>query len=206
MWIADHQLGSRFEVLQRMVSLQLEPLSAATAAVRFDATKRRDGARMLAASVMLTGKAVICMPDGLRNADRIDPRLLLPDWSDGEIDALLRSGLFDDIVYTSVRFRHREIRELLSAEWANGLLNKPGMRPHAVHLFFCESYGETIIVPRTRPALPWLILLDDAVRDKALALEPELASEGGDPSRLPLEVRQTMLRNIVERIATGEEG
>jgi hypothetical protein len=205
-WLADHRLGSRFEVLQRMIALQLKPLSAGSTAIRFDITKMRDGARMLAGAVMLTGKAVICLPDGIHSADRIDPRVLLPDWSNGEIDALLRIGLFDDIVYTSVRFRHREIRELLSAEWANDLLNKSGERLRVEHLFFRESYGEEIIVPRMRPTLTWLILLDDAVRDKALALAPEIASEGGDPSRLPLEVRQTMLRNIVERIATGEKG
>lgn len=205
-WLADHRLGSRFEVLQRMIALQLEPLSAGSTSSRFDITKMRDGARMLASAVMLTGKAVICLPDGVHNADRIDPRMLLPEWGKGEIDALLRTGLFDDIVYTGVRFRHREIRELLSAEWANDLLNQPGKRSRVEHLFFRESYGEEVIVPRTRPTLTWLILLDDAVRDKALGLAPEIASEGGDPSRLPLEVRQAMLRNIVERIATGEKG
>lgn len=205
-WLADHRLGSRFEVLQRMIALQLEPLSAGTAAIRLDATRMRDGARVLAGAVMMTGKAVICLPEGVHSPDRIDPRVLLADWNDGEIAALLRTGLFDDVVYTSVRFRHREIRELLSAEWANDLLNKPGNRPRVEHLFFRESYGEEIIVPRTRPTLTWLILLDDAVRDKALALAPEIASEGGDPSRLPLSVRQTMLRDITERIATGKDG
>jgi hypothetical protein len=205
-WIADRRLGSRFEVLQRMIALQLKPLSATTATMRFDAIKMREGARMLAGAVTMTGKAVICLPDGVHSADRIDPRALLIDWDDGEIDALLRTGLFDDIVYTGVRFRHREIRELLSAEWANDLLSKPGDRPRIEHLFFRESYGEEIIVPRTRPTLTWLILLDDAVRDKALTLAPEIASEGGDPSRLPLEVRRAMLHDIAERIATGKEG
>lgn len=205
-WLADHRLGSRFEVLQRMIALQLEPLSAGFTVPRFDINKMRDGARMLAASVMLTGKAVICLPEGVHSADRIDPRVLLPDWSNGEINALLRTGLFDDIVYSGVRFRHREIRELLSAEWANGLLNQPSERQRIEHLFFRESYGEEVIVPRTRPTLPWLILLNDAVRAKALALVPEIANEGGDPSRLPLEVRQAMLRDIVDRIATGKEG
>ncbi len=205
-WIADHRLGSRFEVLQRMIALQLEPPSAVTATMHFDATKMRDGARILAGAVTMTGKAVICLPVGVHSPDRIDPRVLLTDWNDDEIAALLRTGLFDDVVYTSVRFRHREIRELLSAEWANNLLNKPGNRPRVEHLFFRESYGEEVIVPRTRPTLTWLILLDDAVRDKALALAPEIASEGGDPSRLPLKVRQTMLRDITERIATGKDG
>jgi hypothetical protein len=205
-WIADHRLGSRFEVLQRMIALQIEPRSAATAPVRHNAAKMRDGARILAGAVTMTGKTVIGLPVGVHTADRIDPRTLLTGWADAEINTLLRTGLFDDIVYTSVRFRHREIRELLSAEWVNDLLNQPGARARVEDLFFRESYGQQVIVPRTRPILAWLILFDEAVRDKALALAPEIASEGGDPSRLPLTIRQGMLRDIVNRIAIGREG
>jgi hypothetical protein len=205
-WIADHRLWSRFQVLQRMIALQIKPRVAAFAPVSVNAAKMRDGARILAGAVTMTGKTVIGLPAGVHSVDRIDPRTLLTGWADAEINALLRTGLFDDIVYTSVRFRHREIRELLSAEWANDLLNQPGARARVEDLFFRESYGEQIIVPRTRPILAWLILFDDAVRDKALALAPEIASEGGDPSRLPLTIRQGMLRNIVNRIAIGSEG
>lgn len=204
-WIADHQLGSRFEVLQRMIGLQLEPISNAKALVRIDPAKARNGIRTLAGAVMLTGMSVICLPDGVHSPDRIDPRVLLSGWNESEIDALLRTGLFDDIVYTSVRFRHREIRELLSAEWAHDLLSQPNGRAPVEHLFFRISYDEEVVVPRTRPILPWLILLDDAMRDKALALDPGIASEGGDPSRLPLEVRRVMLRDIVEGIAKERE-
>lgn len=166
----------------------------------------RDGARILAGAVTMTGKTIIGLPSGVHTIDRIDPRILLPDWSDAEINMLLGTGLFDDIVYTSVRFRHREIRELLSAEWANDLLNQPGARARIEDLFFRESYGEQIIVPRMRPILAWLILFDEAVRDKALALAPEIASEGGDSSRLSLITRQGILRDIVDRIATGRKG
>ena len=204
-WLADHKLGSRFDVLQRMIELQLAPLLAPTAALRLHAAKMRAGAQMLAGAVMMTGKAVICLPDGVHSPDRIDPRVLLEGWSNAEIDALLHTGLFDDIVYTSVRFRHREIGELLSAEWANDLLNRPGKRPRIEDLFFRERYGEAVIVPRTRPTLTWLILLDDDVRDRALAIAPEITTEGGDPSRLPLNVRQAMLGDIVERIATRRD-
>ncbi|MDR5740241.1 hypothetical protein [Caballeronia sp. LZ016] len=204
-WIADHRLGSRLEVLQRMIALQTKPRLAVTAPVRPNAAQMRDGARILAAAVTMTGKTVIGLPAGVHTADRLDPRTLLTGWTDAEIDTLLRTGLFDDIVYTSVRFRHREIRELLTAEWANDLLNEPGVRARVEDLFFRERYGEQVIVPRTRPILAWLILFDEEVRDKALALAPEIASEGGDPSRLPLKIRQSMLRDIVNRIAIGRE-
>lgn len=202
-WIADRRLGSRFEMLQRMIFLQVAPRPAGIIPPRHDSTKIRNGARILAGAVTMTGKTVIGLPGGFNTADRINPRTLLPGWTDAEINALLRTGLFDDIVYDSVRFRHREIRELLTAEWLSDLLNQPGSRTRVESLFFRDSYGEQIIVPRTRSILPWLILFDEGVRDKALTLAPEIASEGGDPSRLPLLIRQHMLRDIVDRISTG---
>ncbi len=204
-WQADQALGGRLDVLRRMIELLLAPLSSGTSQPKIDADRARNGARSLAAAVTLTGQSIICLPDGLMSADRIAPAEVLPDWSEAELQALLRTGIFDDIVYTSVRFRHREIRELLTAEWAAELMSRPDARPDVEALFFRTQYGEEVIVPRMRPTLAWLLLLDEAVRDRALGLEPEIATEGGDPSHLPLPVRQAMLAEIVERIAAEKE-
>ncbi len=204
-WKSDRALGSRFDVLRRLVELELTPLFGTVASASIDAVRVRGGIRALAGAVTLTGTSVICLPGGLHGRDRIDPRSLLPDWTEPELDALLRSGVFDDVVYTGVRFRHREVRELLCAEWANDLLGRDGGRERVERLFFRESYGEQVVVPRTRPVLPWLILMDEGVRNRALAIAPEIASEGGDPSQLPLGVRRTMLADVVRRIATGEK-
>lgn len=200
-WRTDHALGGRLEVLRRMIALLLAPLSAPGASPRLDPAKTLAGARAFAAAATLTAKSTISLPGGVKAADRIDPADVLPDWSDAERDALLRSGVFDDIVYSSVRFRHREVRELLAAEWANALLATTEGRERVEALFFRTQYGETVLVRRLRPVLAWLLLFDEGVRDRALALEPEIASEGGDPSQLPLDVRQGMLARIVERVA-----
>ena len=200
-WEADQALGGRLEVLQRMIALLLAPLSARAARPPMEGAKALDGARALAAAVTMTGRGVIQLPGGTGGSDRIDPAVVLPDWSDAERGALLRSGVFDDIVYASVRFRHREIRELLAAEWAHALLATPGGRERVEALFFRNQYGEQVLVPRLRPVLAWLLLFDAGIRDRALAIEPEIASEGGDPSELPLDVRQRMLASIVARIA-----
>ena len=204
-WKEDHALGSRFDVLRRLAELELLPLSKADPGIRIDAAKARRGVRALAGAVTLTGMTVICLPGGLHGKDRIDPRSLLPDWTGPELDALLRTGVFDDVVYTGVRFRHREVRELLCAEWAHELLGRDGGRAKVEGVFFRDSYGEQVVVPRTRSVLPWLILMDEGVRDRALATAPEIASEGGDPSRLPLQLRRTMLAAVVRRIVNGEE-
>lgn len=204
-WQADRSFGSRLDVLSRMIELELAPLAAVASPTRIAPEKARAGLRALAAAVLLTGRTVIRLPSGANTRDRICPMEVLPDWGADELDALLQRGVFDDVVYGSVRFRHREIRELLAAEWANDLLSRPGGKPKVEALFFRTSYGEEIVVPRTRPLLPWLVLLNDAVRDRALALDPEIATEGGDPSKLPLPVRQTMLAEIVARIIAGSD-
>jgi hypothetical protein len=200
-WQADGALGNRLEVLQRLIELQLAPLSAPDASPLIDPIRARSGARALAAAVTLTGRSTISLPGDVHKDDRVDPAAVLPDWSKAEVEALLRTGLFDDVVYASVRVRHREIRELLTAEWAKDLLDRPSARDDVEALFFRTQYGEEVIVPRLRPTLCWLLLLDEQVRDRALALEPEIASEGGDPSQLPLNVRRTMLAGIVAQIA-----
>jgi hypothetical protein len=199
-WQADGELGS-LEVLQRLVELQLGPLSATGASPGIGAERARSGAQALAAAVTQTGRSIVSLPDDPNKADRVDPIAVLPDWSEAELAALLRTGIFDDIVYASVRFRHREIRELLTAEWAQQLLVRPGARAEVEGLFFRNQYGEEVIVPRLRPTLCWLLLLDEGVRERALALEPDIASEGGDASQLPLAVRREMLAGIVAQIA-----
>jgi hypothetical protein len=70
-WIADRRLGSRFRVLKRIIALQLAPSSVTAASVRFDAARMHFGARMLAGAVMMTGKALICLPEGVHSTDRI---------------------------------------------------------------------------------------------------------------------------------------
>lgn len=200
-WLEDKTFGSRVDVLRRLVASQLAPLERFDAPTKIDADKARTGVGALAAAATLTGRSVICLPDGAVSEDRLDPRAILSGWTHQEIDALLRHGIFDDVVYGAARFRHREIRELLMAEWASAVLSRPGGRLRVENLFFRNMYGEEVIVPRLRPVLPWLILLDDGIRDRALAIDPQVGIEGGDPSRLPLAVRQKMLADIVIQTA-----
>lgn len=197
-WKADRSFGSRLEVLQRVIELQLASRAG-------EAARAREGACALAAAVTMTGQNRIALPGAPVAGDRIDPADVLQDWAADAIEALLRMGIFDDVVYGTVRFRHREIRELLTAEWAHKLLQLPGRRADVESLFFRTQYGEEVLVPRLRPTLAWLILFDDAVCDRALTIDPAVASEGGDPSRLKLGVRRDMLVAIVDRIVRDEE-
>jgi hypothetical protein len=126
------------------------------------------------------------------------------DWDASDIRQLLGRGVFSDAIYSFTRFRHRENRELLAAQQLGLLLQQPDDRALVADLLFKTVYGETVIAPRTRPLLPWLILFDETVLRQALSIDPELATEGGDAARLPLDIRSDILRSMVEKIAAGK--
>lgn len=205
-WKAHCALGGRRELLRHSVKRRLSEANPDRSERQpLNPVKARSGARALAAAVVLTGKAGIRVPDGERAETGIDPEAILADWQPGEVRNLLARAVFDDVTYGAVRFRHRDVRELLAAEWFGELLNR-GHSRHAVEtLFFRKQYGEEFISPRLKVVLPWLILDDLEIRNRILATHPEIAVEGGDPALLPLPVRKRILSDIVNRIARGDD-
>ena len=205
-WADDEALGSRSELLRHNVESRLKEIDPNQARRRpLNLRKAREGARTLAAAVVLTGEPGIRVPDSVQQRTGIDAEAVLAHWSPGDVQTLLERGVFDDVIYGAVRFRHREVRELLAAEWFRDLLQMGQSRNAVEALFFKEQYGEQIISPRLRVVLPWLILEDDRIRSRALEILPEVAVEGGDPARLPLPERKKILADIVGRIVRGED-
>ncbi len=197
-WKIDCVLGDRSELLEHNIELRLnEPHPDNEDRRPLNPDKARDGARMLAAAVILCDEPGIQVPDEMHERTGIKADAVLSGWEPRDIRTLLERAIFNDVIYGSVRFRHREIREILAAEWFIKLLEK-GTARHAIEaLIFREQYGETIVSPRLRPILPWLILKDEKIREHALAIHPEIAVEGGDPAQLPLSKRKNILSGIV---------
>lgn len=206
-WAEDSVLGGRLDLLRHNIDKRLRDEHTPGRAQRqpLNLDKAREGARCLAAAVVLSGEAGIYVPDSTPLKPGIDAETVLSDWAPEDVRALLERGIFNDIIYGTVRFRHREVRELLAAEWFYGLLRSGRSRHSVETLFFREQYGQEIVTPRLRAILPWLILFDNDIRRIALKIQPEIAVEGGDPSRLPLEVRQDILAGIVPRIALDQD-
>lgn len=206
-WAEDNALGGRLDLFRHNIEKRLRDEHSSDRAQRqpLSLDKAKEGARRLAAAVLLTGQAGLNVPDVAPVKPGIEAESILPDWDPKEVRTLLERGIFNDVIYGAVRFRHRDVRELLAAEWFDKLL-KTGNSRHTVEtLFFREQYGEKIVTPRLRPILPWLILFDDEIRCRSLAIHPEIAVEGGDPSRLPLSERQRILVDIVRRIISNED-
>jgi hypothetical protein len=205
-WRADQTLAGRLELLQHNIGQHLIEIDPdREQRWPLNPEKARNGARLLAAAVILTGEPGIRIPEATHPENGIDVKSVLRDWSPREVQALLEQGIFNDVLYGVVRFRHREVRELLAAEWFSEHL-KSGNSRHAVEsLFFREQYGHKVITPRLRPILPWLILFDDEIRRQAIGISPEVAVEGGDAAHLPFADRQALLGDIVERIVKDED-
>lgn len=206
-WKTDLQLGSRLELMRHAIACRLKeinPLRERNQPISQD--KARSGARLLAAAVTFSGEGGISVPDSSQEKSGICAASILKSWSPNEIQALLDLGIFNDVIYRAVRFRHREIRELLTAEWLLSLLNEGQSRQTIESLIFQEKYGEKVITPRLRPVLSWLILFDPEIRERALKLDPNIAIEGGDISQLPVTDRRRILVDIVDQIAVDEDG
>lgn len=206
-WDDDGFLGGRLELLRHNIDRRLVDGHSDDRAQRkpLNIELARDGARRLAAAVVLTGQAGISVPDSSAIRRGIDAESILTEWDPTDVRSLLDRGIFNDVIYGAVRFRHRDVRELLAAEWLHELLKSGNSRYSVESLIFRVQYGEKIITPRLRPLLPWLILEDETIRQRILSEWPEIAVEGGDPSKLPLSTRKRLLREIVRQIASGQD-
>lgn len=203
-WNKHQRIGNRLELMQSSIARRLVerdqnreealPLSIADAQV---------GARSVAAASTMTQESTIRVPDGSANTKGFAVTEVLPGWDSKKCAALLARPIFDEAIYQTVRFHHRTVREYLTAEWLKGLLDRETSRRGIESLLFREQYGQEVIVPTMRPVLVWLILLDDKIRERALAISPELIFEGGEPKALPLSTRQKILRDVCETMHTG---
>jgi hypothetical protein len=83
---------------------------------------------------------------------------------------------------------------------------RPVSRRNIEALLFRNQYGVDVIVPTTRPLLPWLAILDEPIRERLRKIAPEVVFEGGDPSALPLPTRRIILAEVCEQIANNMVG
>lgn len=204
-WKDDKKLGSRTEVIQHNIhSCLLDKHNEdRTTQAELSRDKLEEGAQRIASIVTLTGKVNIRVPNSPRNNECIDASELLPEWNKNDINYLVNSAIFNDVVYDAVRFRHREIREFLTAQWFKKILNSDN-RLGIEALFIREQFREQIITPLLRPILPWLIPYDEKLKSKILQIQPEIAFEGGDFFQLSLSDRGKFLESLVNKIASSQ--
>lgn len=202
-WRRDGRLGSHEEMVAFNVQAKLQEPNPNRDEIRPLAPERAlRGAEVMAAASILGMKGALLLPDHPTDPDRaaqaLDPGSALPDWDARDLQTLLGRAIFDEATYGRVRFHHRSVPEYLTARWLAHLLNEGARRRSVERLMFARVYGLDVVIPSMRPVAAWLALWDEHVRDLLLATAPEVLIESGDPSRLPLPVREGLLRRFAE--------
>lgn len=166
-------------------------------------------ARALVGASALAGTATLCrsfafaLPGDTVNAqgdaDAIDPRSVLPDWSDDEIHQLLTRPMFDEATYGRVRIHHRSVQEYLAAQWLLGLLQAGMPRRRLDDLLFPNTPTGPAVPRHLGATAAWLAIRDGSVRNALVEHAPEYLIGEGDPASLPEEVRVATLRAYAGR-------
>ncbi len=202
-WNKTKRVGTRLELMEHSIERRLNERDQDRAdSEQITAEKARHGAKLIAASSTFMHESTIRVPDGNNSSNGINAKSILADWNDKECLTLLGRPIFDEAIYGSVRFHHRSVREFLTAEWLSDLLEQEASRRNIEGLFFREQYGIQVVNPSMKPILSWLVLNDEKIRNKVVNIEPEIIFNGGDPSRLPLETRQEILRSVCSKMAS----
>lgn len=203
-WTNKGLIGTRLEIIQNSITRRLTERDQNRATAQpLSPDRARLGSKLLAAATTLAKDPIIKVPDGAAISKGLSVNSVLPDWDNKAQSILLSRPIFDEAIYGFVRFHHRSVREYLTAEWFADLLKRETSRRMVESLFFNNKYGVDIVAPTLKPVLPWLVLLDDKIRDRLLKFAPEIIFEEGDPSRLPLDIRRQILKDVCEEIAGG---
>jgi hypothetical protein len=203
-WNDKGRIGSRLEIMRNSIDRRLAERDQNRDETHpISAERTRHGARLLAAATTLAQVSTIRVPDGTDNTIGIAVQSVLPDWNSMEQSILLSRPIFDEAIYGAVRFHHRSVREYLTAECFAELLKRETSRRNIESLFFRNQYGMDIVVPTLRPILPWLVIMDEKIRERVRKIAPEIIFEGGDPAQLPVDVRRHILREVCKQMADG---
>lgn len=200
-WNKHQEIGTQFELTDASINRRLDEIdpdrALATPRTRADL---REAASMLAAASMLMQASDIRIAGASADVVGVEPGDIL-NWKPSDIGALLLKPLFSASQFGAVRFYVQKAREFLTAEWLNRRLVDHSSRSRIESLFFKNQYGRDVVIPSMRGVLPWLALMDSGVLARVRQLAPEVMFEGGDPTRLPLELRRELLDKACAQLA-----
>lgn len=207
-WKQHRRFGSRLEQHEDDVVEALKDNPARADAGVLSTQRLREGAERLALALLLTGKLGMAAQEQALGAEGdsgiLDTAAVLGEWTQTEISALLRRGLFDPATYGRVRFHHRSVMEYLAAKRLNTLVANGLPKRELLQLNFSETYGERIVIPSRQPVAAWLALWQEDIRRELLARQPELLILHGDAGSLPIEIRIQLLRAYTDAYGEGD--
>jgi hypothetical protein len=208
-WNSFDKFGSLAEMTEHAIANKLrESDTHRTDNNELTVERAREGVERLAAALTLGKSFTLSLPQHDRDdqlaAGAIDPRAVLPEWNDAERNALLRRAVFAPSTYGRVRFHHRGTQEYLTGSWFDRLLAANCPKAELWGQIFSDIYGVNTVVPSLRPVAAWLALKHKDIAAEILEREPLVLIQNGDPSSLPLKLKEQLLTSYAKKDAAAE--
>jgi len=193
------------EIIRSTIKTSLEELrTLPDAKAELSVEQYKVGARRLAATMALArgiafrvdDEDVTGQPKSVIRADDA-----FTDWQASQLDAVLRTNLFEPRSFGLVHFQNRTVKEYLAAQWAIQIQNDFGLsKSDLQRLFFSDIYGESILMPSMGPIAAWVAVRDEGIRSELLVRSPETLLEHGDPEQLTLVGKAALLEHLVSAV------
>jgi hypothetical protein len=211
-WQSYGRLGSLAEMLEVCLAERLQELNLDRARQdSLDAERAMHAVERIGAAMVFGRKSTIRVPDTeiTLNADpsSLDIADVLPDWSPQDRILLLQRAIFDPATFGRARFHNDNqgvVRAYLAARWLNCLRKQNLSQQGLFDLLFSETYGIEVIKPSMQETAAWLSLWDENVATQVAGRQPFLLLTAGDPTSLSRQMREGLLTQAAELIASGE--
>ena len=205
-WKDHKRIRTHLEQVEGNIRIKLKPRTDGPEVAELSIEKAIDGASQLALAMMFSRRLTIrhsVESDKGGTEAAFDPALILSNWSQKEIKALLERPLFGFASYGRVRFHHRSVMEFLASERLR-VLRANGMPTKALkRLIFVETKGKLIVRHSKRPIAGWLALFEPMVFENLRDNEPDVLLNEGDPQSLTIQQRVESLRAFTLKHSSG---
>lgn len=188
-WRKFHELGTLSERLKHDAEIRLLESNPQYQA-RHELTPARAlvGTETLAAALTLCGFRSIRLPasstDTQVRDESLDPRIVLNDWGDPELGALLHRAMFHGTSYGCVGFHHRNMQPYFAAKFLYSM-SKISLSTRRLRALLIGDLADTSILrPSMTSIAAWLSSWEPRVHQWLLAISPETLMAEGDPETL----------------------
>ncbi|NOQ93366.1 MAG: hypothetical protein GQ547_01885 [Methylophaga sp.] len=203
-WQDNHQIGNRQELLEHSIPHKLSEREERKSHALLPLNKARSGTETMAAAAILCKKFNILVPDTDINhhSESLNIKVLLPNWSAQEQNALLNLPIFDGATYGNIRFHHRTTTEYLCACWLQERMQNQLPYPDLKDILFMHVHNRWVIRPAMLSISTWLATLGEnpwnkCIRKFLLEHNPESFLQYGEPRNLKLNDLKQLLHSLI---------
>lgn len=216
-WLADYwRSNRRFGTLNEMLRLSLaerclEPNRLLVGLDTLTPEANRMALERIGAALVLQQLESITVPDeGIdleRRTDALNLNEVLPDWQGSDRTKLINRPVFDPADAGFVRLHNDNqgvVRSYLAAHWLERMRSAHCPIKTINEILFGDTYGVKLVKPSMRETTAWLSILNPDIAREAVARDPWLFLECGDPGSLSVEARSIALSAVMEAISKDE--